>query len=145
MNSPDTFARLYSEVQQFYADHFQLLDSGAADEWAATFTEDGFFHPETLPEPVRGRAALAAGVRKVHQELTEAGEQRRHWHGMVSVVPREGAEVLDVRCYALVFATPQGGAPSLRLTCVCEDVLVRVDGTWQVSERRVTRDDRPQS
>ncbi|GGZ81674.1 nuclear transport factor 2 family protein [Streptomyces echinoruber] len=141
--TPSLFARLYAEVQQFYAHHFHLLDAGAAEEWAATFTEDGFFHPETLPEPVSGRAALAAGVRRTHEELAAAGVQRRHWHGMVSVMPREGAEVLDVRCYALIFSTPRGGSAELRMTCVCEDVLVRVDGTWQVKERRVTRDDRP--
>ncbi|WP_399930721.1 nuclear transport factor 2 family protein [Streptomyces kanamyceticus] len=138
-----TFAQLYAEVQQFYAHHFHLLDAGLAEEWAQTFTEDGFFHPETLPEPVRGRAALTAGVRRTHQDLVAAQEQRRHWHGMVSVVPRDGADVLDVRCYALVFATPKGGASALRLACVCEDVLVRAEGTWQVKERRVTRDDRP--
>ena len=136
-----TFAQIYSEVQQFYAHHFHLLDSGAAQEWAETFTEDGFFHPETLPEPVRGRAALAAGVARSHQELAEAGERRRHWHGMVSVTPRDDARVLDVRCYALIFTIPRGGTPSLRLTCVCEDVLVRVGEAWQVKERRVTRDD----
>lgn len=139
----DTFARLYAEVQQFYARHFHLLDSGDAEGWAATFTEDGFFHPETLPEPVSGRAALAAGVRTAHQGLLDDGLQRRHWHGMVCVEPRQDAEVLDVRCYALIFTTPRGGSPALHLTCVCEDVLVRVDGCWQVRERRVTRDDMP--
>jgi 3-phenylpropionate/cinnamic acid dioxygenase small subunit len=136
-----TFATVYAEVQQFYAHHFQLLDSGAAKAWADTFTEDGFFHPETMPEPVAGREALASGVARTHQGLIDAGEQRRHWHGMVSVVPREGGEVLDVRCYALIFATPKGGTSALRMTCVCEDVLVRVNDEWQVKERRVTRDD----
>lgn len=138
-----TFAQLHTEVQQFYAHHFHLLDSGRAEEWAATFTEDGFFHPETLPEPVQGRAALTAGVRRTHRELTDAGEQRRHWHGMVSVVPRDGAEILDIRCYALIFATLRGGTSTLRMACVCEDVLVRVGDEWQVKERKVTRDDLP--
>lgn len=137
-----TAAQLHSEVQQFYARHFHLLDSGDAEGWANTFTEDGFFHPETLPEPVRGRAALTAGVTRTHQDLVAAGEQRRHWHGMVAVTPREGTDdVLDVRCYALIFATPRGGTSALRLSCVCEDVLVRAGDSWQVKERRVTRDD----
>ncbi len=143
--APDraAFAQTYAEVQQFYARHFHLLDSGDAEGWAATFTEDGFFHPETLPEPVAGRAALAAGVRKAHQGLLDEGVQRRHWHGMVSVVPGRDPDVLNVSCYALIFTTPRGGTPSLHLTCVCQDVMVRVGDTWQVRERRVTRDDMP--
>jgi 3-phenylpropionate/cinnamic acid dioxygenase small subunit len=135
-------AELYAQVQQFYAYHFQLLDSGAAQEWAATFTPDGWFWPQTLPEPVRGRQALAAGVRRTHAALAEAGERHRHWHGMVHVVP-ESPDRLRVRCYALVFAIPTGGPPRLHLTCECDDVLVAADGGWQVARRRVTRDDLP--
>ncbi|HEY8533043.1 MAG TPA: nuclear transport factor 2 family protein [Micromonospora sp.] len=130
----------YCEIQQFYAEHMQLLDSGRAEEWAATFTEDGVFRVPTLPEPVRGRPALAAAVRKTHAALAAAGEVHRHWHGMLNVRPTpDGA--YHVRCYALVFATPRGGEPRLHRTCVCEDILVRVDGKFQVRERTVTRDD----
>jgi hypothetical protein len=120
----------YVQVQQFYARHFQLLDSGDAAGWADTFTADGWFWPSTLPEPVRGRAALLAGVRATHARLAEVGEQHRHWHA------------LRVRCYAQIFAIPAGGQARLQLHCVCEDLLVRsADGDWQVAERRVTRDD----
>lgn len=135
-----SFAEIYAEVQQFYARHFQLLDSGQAEAWADTFTEDGYFAPETLPEPVRGREALAAGVAKSYAELEAAGEQRRHWHGMVAV-DQAADGTLRVRCYALIFSTLAGGHPELRLTCLCEDVLVKVGGAWQVRSRHVTRDD----
>jgi 3-phenylpropionate/cinnamic acid dioxygenase small subunit len=135
-----THAELYAQVQQFYARHFQLLDAGRAEEWAQTFTTDGWFWPKLLPEPVRGRAALAAGVRRTHEKLAAEDVQHRHWHGMLDVQPRPDGS-LDVRCYALIFATPRGDAPRLHLTCVCEDVLVREDGEWRVAQRRVTRDD----
>ena len=137
-----SLAELYAEVQQFYARHFHLLDAGRAQEWARTFTADGWFWPQVLPEPVRGRQALAAGVARTHEALAAKGEQHRHWHGMVDVCPREDG-ALAVRCYALIFATPAGGTPRLQLTCVCEDVLVREDGDWKVAQRRVTRDDLP--
>ncbi|MFE2689231.1 nuclear transport factor 2 family protein, partial [Streptomyces mirabilis] len=55
------FAALYAEIQQFYARHMHLLDSGATDEWAADFTEDASFSVPTLPAPVSGRDAFGAG------------------------------------------------------------------------------------
>lgn len=133
-------ASLHAEVQQFYAGQFQLLDSGAAEEWADTFTEDGSFAPPTLPRPVRGKAALAAAVREAHAALAEAGEQHRHWLGMTRIDVKD-ADTLGVRGYALVFATPAGGESRVHRVCVCDDVLVRQDGEWLVRERRVSRDD----
>jgi hypothetical protein len=135
------FAQLYVEVQQFYARHFHLLDAGKAEEWAETFTEDGWFWPQTIPQPARGRAILTEGVRGQHERLNAIGEQHRHWHGMIDVEPRpDGA--LSVRCYALVYATPEGGPTRIHAACVCEDLLVRGDdGALRVAGRRVTRDD----
>uniref|UniRef100_UPI003F4A6E86 nuclear transport factor 2 family protein n=2 Tax=Streptomyces TaxID=1883 RepID=UPI003F4A6E86 len=130
---------LYTEVQQFYARHMQLLDSGRAEEWAQTFTEDGEFAPEHRPEPVVGRTALARAVRSAHEALVAAGEVRRHWHGMVAVDSAADGS-LHVRCYALIIGTVLGGDPQVRMSCVCEDVLVREDGELKVSRRRVTKD-----
>lgn len=134
-----TFDSVYIEVMQFYAEQMQRLDSGAADEWAATFTEDGTFDMPVLPEPVRGRAQLSAMVRRSAEQLAAAGEVRRHWHGMVAVRP-EG-DTVAVRCYAMIYATPLGGETRLHRSCVCEDVLVRENGKLEVRDRRVTRDD----
>ncbi len=136
-----SFDSLYAEVQQFYADHMHLLDAGDGEGWARTFTEDGSFAPPSLPEPVVGRAALAEGVDKAAAALAEAGEVHRHLLGMVSVRPGEDGS-LSVRSYAQIIATARGGSPRLHLMCVCDDVLVRVDGELKVRERRVTRDDR---
>ncbi|MFE7430600.1 nuclear transport factor 2 family protein [Streptomyces sp. NPDC057545] len=134
--------RLYVEVQRFYARHMQLLDAGEAEKWAATFTEDGSFGAPTLPEPVRGRAALTAVVRQGANEREKAGEVHRHWHGMITVDSRpDGA--LDVVCYALVFVSVKGGSSRLHRVCVCRDVLVREKGELRVRSRFVTRDDIP--
>ncbi|MEV0001608.1 nuclear transport factor 2 family protein [Micromonospora sp. NPDC050980] len=135
-------AELYAQVQQFYAAHFHLLDSGDAHAWAETFTEDGWFWPQVLPEPVRGRAALRAGVLRTREKLAAANEQHRHWHGMVHVQPVDERTVA-VRCYAQIFAIPAGGPARLHLHCVCEDVLVREGDEWKVRQRKVVRDDLP--
>ncbi|MEV7553299.1 nuclear transport factor 2 family protein [Amycolatopsis sp. NPDC089917] len=130
----------YLEIERFYSRHLQLLDAGEAEAWAETFTEDGTFAVPTLPEPTRGRAALIAAVRRTRAELAEKGEKHRHWHGMITVDDRpDGA--LDVVCYALVFASPEGGPSRLHRVCVCRDVLVREDGALRVRDRFVTRDD----
>ncbi|MCX5199462.1 nuclear transport factor 2 family protein [Streptomyces sp. NBC_00249] len=132
----------YAQVQQFYAEHMQLLDAGSVDAWALTFTEDAVFDVPTLPAPMRGREALRESLRRTTEELAAAGVQRRHWHGMVAVFP-QGDGTLRVRCYALVFSTPQGQQPALHRVCVCEDVLVREEGRLLVRTRKVTRDDLP--
>ncbi|MFD7990308.1 nuclear transport factor 2 family protein [Streptomyces mexicanus] len=135
-------AEVYAEVQQFYAEHMQLLDDGVVDAWAKTFTEDATFAVPTLPEPTRGREQLRQALSRTSRELAEAQERRRHWHGMVAVFPNEDGS-LRARCYALVFATRLGQQPVLHRVCVCEDVLVRENGRLLVKSRRVTRDDLP--
>lgn len=132
--------QLYAEVQQFYARHMHLLDVGAAEEWAQTFTDDATFTMPLRAEPVRGRTELAAGVTRAKAEMARTGEVQKHWHGMVAVDPRPDGSV-GVRCYALVFSTQVGGESKLHRVCVCEDVLVREDGDLRVSTRHVTRDD----
>ncbi|MCI3275058.1 nuclear transport factor 2 family protein [Streptomyces cylindrosporus] len=140
LETPRTIESLNAEVQQFYARHMHLLDSGRAEEWARTFTEDAVFAPEHRPEPVVGRAALTAAVRAAYEGLVAAAEVRRHWHGMVAVEPQQDGS-LHVRCYALIVGTTVGADPVLKMSCVCEDVLVRgQDGELKVRERRVTKD-----
>lgn len=137
-------AEIYAEVQNFYARHMYLLDSGAAQEWADTFTADGVFAPPSAPEPIVGRAALAAGVRESVIRLRERAEQHRHVLLSVDVQPQRDGSLL-VRSYAQVIATPRGGEPRLHLMCVTHDVLVREDGELRVKHRRVSRDDQPQA
>lgn len=136
------FSDLYVRVQQFYAHHMRLLDSGAAAEWAATFTRDGVFAPPSAPEPVAGRQALADGVREAASRLREAGEQHRHLLLSLDVTPGlDGAA--EVFSYAQIIATPRGGSPRLHLMCVMHDRLVTEDGELRIAHRVVTRDDRP--
>lgn len=131
---------LYREIQHFYARQMHALDSGRADEWAATFTEDGTFAANAQSAPTVGRAALAQAARGTCRELDRQRVVRRHWLGMLTVEPR-GADEVYARCYALVIATPKGGAPAMAFSTLCEDILVRESDAWRVRERTVTRDD----
>ncbi|WP_433226641.1 nuclear transport factor 2 family protein [Microtetraspora malaysiensis] len=133
-------AELYLAVQHFYARQMQLLDDGRADEWAATFTEDAVFAANARPEPVRGRADIAAGAREAVEQLAQDGLVRRHWLGMLSVDARADGTVL-ARSYALVISTPRGGQAGVHVSTVCVDVLVWDDEDLLVRDRHVTRDD----
>lgn len=139
LDAAPTREQLYAEVQLFYARHMQQLDSGQAKEWAAGFTEDAVFAPEHRPHPVVGREALTEAVRTTHEGLVAAGEQRRHWHGMVDVRADDDGTV-HVQCYAIILGTVVGGEPQIKMACVCRDTLVRVDGELRISVRRVTKD-----
>ncbi len=132
---------LHTEVTRFYAAQMQLLDRRAAVEWADTFTEDGVFQANGLPEPSRGREAIAAGALRAGQALEQAGLVHRHWLGMVTVDEQPDGTV-TARSYALVLQIPLGGEAKIHRSTVCQDVLVRAeDGTLLVLERTVTRDD----
>ncbi|GGS05465.1 hypothetical protein GCM10010269_50450 [Streptomyces humidus] len=131
---------LYLEIQHFYGRQMRHLDSGAVEEWARTFTEDGVFTANAHPEPQRGRAAIEAGARKAAAQLAADGVQRRHWLGMLQVDPGPDGSVV-ARTYALITSTAQGGQAGIQLSCTCDDVLVREDGQLKVRHRRVFRDD----
>ncbi|MCS0639612.1 nuclear transport factor 2 family protein [Streptomyces sp. LP05-1] len=133
-------AVLQTQIQHFYAAQMQLLDSGKAEDWAGTFTEDGVFAANAHPEPAAGRAVIAAAARKATDEYAAAGIQRRHWLGMVNV-ERRGPDEVFAQCYALVIETPRGGQARLHVSTRCDDLLVRAEGRWQVKDRQVYRDD----
>ena len=104
---------LYQRVQQFYAVQMRLLDEGRAEEWAATFTEDGEFGQDRRPEPRRGRAEIGGRLRKAADALADRGVVRRHWLGMLAVDPQQDGTV-RTRYYALVIETPKGGPSASR-------------------------------
>jgi acyl carrier protein len=136
--SPLTAVR--EEIAQFYARQMHLLDDGAAEMWAQTFTEDGVFATNTGAEPAVGRAVIAAAARATVDTLAGQGVIRRHWLGMLAL-DIESPGVVRARSYALVFETPQAGQATLRMSTTCEDLLVQTDGDWQVKHRMVRRDD----
>ncbi|MDK1341816.1 nuclear transport factor 2 family protein [Streptomyces sp. 378] len=130
-----------TDIQQFYARHMQLLDSGEAEAWAGTFTSDATFAAPSMTEPVRGRDNIAAGARAATEGRAAAGEVHRHWVTMTTA--RGTADGFETVSYVQILATARGGAPRVHLSCVMRDRLARQNGELLVAERRITRDDRP--
>ncbi len=135
-------SELYHQVQQFYARQMHLLDNGHGQEWADTFTVDGVFAANAAPEPVKGRDNIAAGAGATIKQLEADGIVRRHWLGMLDARPQADGTV-QVNSYALIIETRKGGQAGVRMSTLCEDVLVREGGELLVRERKVSRDDLP--
>ncbi|MCX4766674.1 nuclear transport factor 2 family protein [Streptomyces sp. NBC_01275] len=127
----------YASLQQFYARQMRLLDEGEGQAWADTFTEDGVFDQSTFTEPVRGRAAIAAAVRD--RPGPPPGTVRRHWLGLPAAWRFPDGSVRS-GYDALVVTTAAGGAPGIRLSTSCQDVLVADGDGWLVRHRYVGHD-----
>lgn len=137
----NTYEEICAEVGRYYARHIQLMDEGHAEEVAATFAEEAtMISPPKISTPIVGRAALAAGLRRNADQLTAEGIRYRRCHSMTLVEVRENGSVF-ARSYVQVIKSERGKGSYLHAMCVCEDVLVRIDGELKVSERVVTRDD----
>ncbi len=132
----------YAEIQQFYAEHMQLLDDGKVEEWAARFTEDGTFATDIHPQPAAGRSAIATGARQVADQLAAQGIVRRHWLSMSAITPE--SDTLRVRSYALVLQSAKDSGTQIRTSTTCEDVLVH-DATGWLIRSRVVHNDAPPS
>ncbi|MFF3349292.1 nuclear transport factor 2 family protein [Streptomyces sp. NPDC002779] len=130
---------LFQQIQQFYARQMRLLDHGAAEEWADTFTEDGVFD-QNVAEPLTGRVNIAAASQKRVDQIVAEGITRRHWLGMLEVDPPDEQGVVQTRYYAFSMATERGGRPQITANTYAEDTLVRHEGGWLVRYRRVTHD-----
>lgn len=50
-------------------------------------------------------------------------------------------ERVHTRSYVMVLETRRGEKPTIYCSTLCEDILARVDGGWQVVRRQVHRDD----
>lgn len=132
-------AETYAQILQFYAQHMRKIDEGAAEDWAADFTEDGVFAQNVKPDPWQGREFIATSMRRGIDRLASKGLVRRHWFGMVSAYSQEDGSAYTRYC-AVVFETPQGGKSSVYLSTTGEDVLVHKGGRWLVLHRRIAHD-----
>lgn len=139
-NTLSSEAQIYFEVQQFYSRQMRLLDSGSAEAWADTFTEDGVFH-QNVSVPLRGRAAIAVAARARVEQIRADSKVRRHWLGMLEVHPQADG-LVHTSYYALAMATPRGKSLQVYVSTDNRDVLVNEGGRWLVKHRYVEHDGR---
>ena len=134
-------AALYGQVQAFYAEQMALLDIGDGDAWADTYSEDAVFAETRVPEPLLGREAIRASVRRSVARHRSSERVFRHWFGML-VVEQQTDGSLHTRCYALTLTVPYGGgSPTAIGHAVLRDQLVPGGPRgWLVRQRRIAAD-----
>ncbi|HEY8979009.1 MAG TPA: nuclear transport factor 2 family protein [Streptomyces sp.] len=132
-------AEVCALIDQFYAMQMQALDDGDIDTWVDTFTDDGVFTSNGLPDPVEGRSALTALGSDAVARLDAKGAIRRHFVFNVIVEPAPDG-VWRTTCYVPVFDTVDG-VTTLTTSTVMRDELVGLDTGPRVRHRTVTRDD----
>ncbi|OLZ71636.1 hypothetical protein AV521_12025 [Streptomyces sp. IMTB 2501] len=132
---------LYLEIQQFYAVQLKILDRGDGEQWARTFTPDGIFQAADMPEPLVGREILTKAIEL--QTTKHEGLVLRHWLGQLTVEQID-ENTFRAQSYVMVYVTPDrtllSGEVHFRHHTLCDDELVRVDGSWLVRKRYVETD-----
>lgn len=129
-----------AEVHQLYGRQSHLIDSGAARDWAETFTPTGEFCSPSYPAPVAGTDDLEAFAARFFAGARAAGEVHRHVVTNLTVTPVD-RDSLRVQAYLQIVATARGGESRLVRFTTVDDRVVRAEGDWRISRRVVSRDD----
>jgi uncharacterized protein (TIGR02246 family) len=112
-------------IRDLFARYCLYVDTGAVEEWAATFTDDGEFM--TGQDTLVGREAL-----KSFAAALPAG--MLHHMVMNQAIDVDGDAAT---CRASVFVTTKG---TVVTTGRSLDELRRVDGSWRIARRIYTAD-----
>jgi hypothetical protein len=118
----------HAEIQQLYAKYNHAIDSGNAEEWAATFTSDGVFNNRFT-----GREALIGFVNnwKVN------GTSRRHWNSNLTVT----ASAPGAKGSVYLMLVDVGVKPAaVMATGVYSDELIKTADGWRFKSRMVKMD-----
>lgn len=128
----------YVAIQQLYARFNTALDTGQAQQFADTWTEDGEFIGGRGPgrggevrTPIKGRSELVAMGER-------AGVGTRHF--VVNLVVTPTADGAKASCY-LVLLNARNSPPSITETAIYEDTLVKTAQGWKFKRRINWRDD----
>jgi actinorhodin biosynthesis protein ActVIA len=131
---------LYMQVQHFYAHQMQALDDRRFEQYAATFTPDGYFQHSPYTEPSRTRPAIHDMLIEFHKKFDDDPVQRRHWFNHIALEPQDDGSIKST-VYALVIESRPGvREPQIAPSCVVHDVLVVEDGEVYTRSRVVTQD-----
>jgi hypothetical protein len=121
----------YIEIQQLYARYNHAIDSGNAEEWAATFTADGVFNKRFT-----GREALIGFINnwKVN------GVNRRHWNSNLTISGTNQSATGSVYLMLLDVSVKPAAVMS---TGIYSDELVKTAEGWRFKTRVVKPDAAP--
>jgi uncharacterized protein (TIGR02246 family) len=120
-----TLAEDRDAIRDLFARYCLYVDTGAVEEWAATFTEDGEF--------TTGQGTLVGqeDLKSFAASLPPGG---LHHMTMNETILVDGD---TATCQASVFVTTKG---TVVTTGRSLDELRRVDGSWRIARRTYTAD-----
>jgi ketosteroid isomerase-like protein len=126
-------------IQDLYARHNALNDTGDYQGWANCYTEDGLFKSA---QEIRGRAAIAAaGKERYEARPSQPWVNPQHWNNSL-IVEGDGKSATAL-CYLIRIAKIKAtGEFSIITHGMYEDELVKVDGRW-LFKSRVVHDTTP--
>lgn len=121
----------YMEIQQLYATYNWAIDTGDAEAYANTFTEDGVFNN------LKGREQLAGFIDRWLTSMN--GASRKHWNSNLHI---EGdGKTARGKVYLLLLDTSAQPA-AIVASANYSDELKKTDEGWRFTKRS-TSPDRP--
>jgi hypothetical protein len=118
----------YIDIQQLYARYNVAIDSGNAEDYANTFTNDGVFNT------FNGRDALL-GFAKGY-----TGTNRRHWNTNLVITPTHDGAKGSVYLFMMDVSTRP---PSIAAAIQYDDTLVKTPQGWRFKKRTTKVDTAP--
>lgn len=119
------------DIADLVAQYNYAIDHHEPEAWAATFTAEGTLMVDGEPR-ARGRAAL---IEYVARRRATGTPKLRHWVNN-TLVTGDGSTA-SLRAYVMAFKIDEGLGPPYVLG-EYDDDLVRIDGAWRFSVRRLT-------
>ncbi len=120
------------DIMELMARYNHAIDSGDAEGWAATFTDDAAFEGSTAT--LKGREELLEFVRS-----RDPSNPLRHWNNNI-LIDGDGDDA-TAKVYLITFDV--SGPPKIRSSGLYHDTLRRVNGHWRFTHRKVEPDARP--
>jgi uncharacterized protein (TIGR02246 family) len=141
---PRSYADDRSEIENLEARYMFALDFGNADDFAATFTEDGIINH--LGEIIRGRQEIHEDVSRMIKRskerdtkaLSEGKELERMRHIFTNMVIDVKGDKATVKAYWLLMSSRDEGYARIDSYGHYEDSLEYVNGEWLISKRIIS-------
>jgi uncharacterized protein (TIGR02246 family) len=124
------------EIERLYRHYVRCIDDGDTDAFAHCFTPDGVLR-RLDGEEVRGVTDLTQFVVDFRQRALDQRVQFRH---LVTNILVEDTDPVSSSCYATLIAVDADGSPTLQLSVIYSDLLVKGENGWRFSSREVTAD-----
>lgn len=121
------------EIHELVARYNRAIDSGHAEDWAATFTADGEF--EGVVGHYKGTAELVAFAEDYNSNPKYAEFRAgQHWVNNLIIDGDENEATLF--CHQLMIR-PGAGAAEINLMGWYDDRLRKENGAWRFTKRKV--------